>query len=524
MIQTPVRFGLVAACLLSASFAATKPAGLEGARAARSEWVYFDANEKLGYKTLPAGDRIMDFSTAGYMGGGVALPPVPVNLTVAPGGADDTGAIQAALDSVAKLEPSGGFRGAVLLKPGTYQCSRTLTVSASGVVLRGSGSGTGGTVLKMTGTPHVCISVSGRGSAEPAGEPVKIRDAYVPSGATSFTVEQGSQFKAGDAVLILRPVTEAWVKFMGMDGLLRNGRKETWLAVGNRTSAERMVIAVDGDRLTVDIPLSDSLDAKYLAPPAGTVVKCADAGRLAQVGVESLQIVAPPQPVEISEKHHQALRMRNLQDAWVKDLAIADTVDSVGIGAGARRVTVENVRITHTVATKGAAKPADFSTDGSQVLFHRCSATGDNLFYFVTGGRVTGPNVLLNCVFHGNGHLQPHMRWATGLLVDGCEVPEGGIDLMNRGEMGSGHGWTIGWSVAWNCAARTYIIQQPPGSMNWAIGCRGAREKSGMPFGHQPNLPEGIYDSHGAPVAPGSLYLAQLAERLGPQAVKAVGY
>jgi hypothetical protein len=25
-------------------------------------------------------------------------------------------------------------------------------------------------------------------------------------------------------------------------------------------------------------------------------------------------------------------------------------------------------------------------------------------------------------------------------------VPEGGIDLMNRGEMGSGHGWTMGWA------------------------------------------------------------------------------
>ncbi len=524
MIQALIRFGLMAACLLPAAFAATKPTGFEAPRAAGSEWVYFDANSKLAYKSLPAGDRILDFSTAGYMGGGVALPTVPVKLTVAPSGANDTEAIQAALDAVAKLEPSGGFRGAVLLKPGTYQCSQTLTVGASGVVLRGSGSGPNGTVLRMTGAPHVCISLSGRSSAEPAGDPVKIRDAYVPSGATSFTVEHGSQFKSGDNVLILRPVTAEWVKFMGMDGLLRNGRKETWLSAGGRTSAERTVIAVDGNHLTVDIPLTDSLEARYLAPPGGRVVKCADAGRLAQAGVESLQIIAPPQPVEISERHHQALRLRNLQDGWVKDLAITDTVNSVGIGAGARRVTVENVRITHTVATKGAAKPADFSTDGSQVLFHRCSATGDNLFYFVTGGRVTGPNVLLRCVFHGNGHVQPHMRWATGLLVDSCEVPEGGIDLMNRGEMGSGHGWTIGWAVAWNCVARSYIIQQPPGAMNWAIGCRGAREKSGMPFGHQPNLPEGIYDSHGAPVAPTSLYLAQLAERLGPQAVKAIGY
>jgi hypothetical protein len=523
-MQTPVRLIFIGVGLLPAAFAASVSTQSADLRAARSEWVQLDARRRLAYRSLPTGDRILDFSSAGYMGGGVVPPSVPVKLTVGPSGADDTDAIQAAVDTVARSEPTAGFRGAVLLKPGTYHCSRTLNITTRGVVLRGSSSGASGTVIQMTGSPHLCISVSGQSAPQPLGDAEKIHDAYVPSGASSFAVEHASRFKAGDRVLILRPVTSDWVRFMGMDGLVRSGRKETWLAVGSRTSAERTITRVEGDRLTIDIPLSDSFDSKYLAPPGGTVVKYADTGRIAQVGVESFQIVAPPQPVPISERHHQALRMRNLEDAWVKDVAITDTINSVGIGVGARRVTVENVRVTHTVATKGAAKPADFSTDGSQVLFHRCSATGDNLFYFVTGARVTGPNVLLNCIFHGNGHIQPHMRWATGLLIDGCEVAEGGIDLMNRGEMGSGHGWTIGWAVAWNCVARSYKIQQPPGSMNWAMGCKGAREKSGMPFGHQPTLPEGTFESHGTAVIPASLYLAQLRERLGTQAVKALGY
>jgi hypothetical protein len=37
-------------------------------------------------------------------------------------------------------------------------------------------------------------------------------------------------------------------------------------------------------------------------------------------------------------------------------------------------------------------------------------------------------------------------------------------------------------------------------------------------------LPEGIYDSHNIPVTPSSLYLAQLQERLGKQAVLNIGY
>src|SRR5256885_1285860 len=80
-------------------------------------------------------DRIMDFSPAGYMGGGVALPDVPVRRTVEPsGGDDDTARIQAAIDAVAALPLTDGVRGAVLLAPGVYPCSAALTISAGGVV------------------------------------------------------------------------------------------------------------------------------------------------------------------------------------------------------------------------------------------------------------------------------------------------------------------------------------------------------------------------------------------------------
>src|SRR5262245_51644094 len=79
---------------------------------AKSQWVYPGPDGKLVYKTTPAGDKMMDFSHAGYMGGGVALPSVPVQQTVAPGGGDDTAAIQKALDAVAALPLKDGFRGA----------------------------------------------------------------------------------------------------------------------------------------------------------------------------------------------------------------------------------------------------------------------------------------------------------------------------------------------------------------------------------------------------------------------------
>jgi hypothetical protein len=517
MIRTTPRllaFALVA--LSGAAANAEKP--FDG----RSEWASLDATGKLSYKALPGGDRIMDFSFAGYRGGGVALPTVPVRKTLRPSGADDTAAIQAAIDEVSKLPASDGFRGVVLLEAGTFQSTSALTIKADGVVLRGSGSGAGGTTLMMTGKPHVCISLGGSGGAKASGEPVLISDRYVPSGTTTFSLADATGFKVGDPILVTRPTMAAWVKFMGMDALVRNGKKETWVSGDIQT--ERAITAIAGNKITLDIPLSDSLDAALLSPPGASVAKCAPPARVARVGVESLRIVSPAQAIGIDQPQHQALRTSALEDGWLRDLAIVDTVNSVSLGGDTRRVTVENVRLTHSVATVGAAKPADFTASGSQILFHRCSASGSNLFYFVTGARATGPNVLLDCAFEGGGWIQPHARWATGLLVDGCKVSGGGIDFMNRGQMGTGHGWTIGWAVAWNCVAKSFTIQQPPGAMNWAIGCIGERKTAAMPFGKEPKLPEGIFDSHGTPVAPASLYLAQLRARLGEQAVKNIGH
>jgi hypothetical protein len=83
-----------------------------------------------------------------------------------------------------------------------------------------------------------------------------------------------------------------------------------------------------------------------------------------------------------------------------------------------------------------------------------------------------------------------------------------GIAFSNRRTAGPGHGWDIGWAVAWNVASPHLLVQQPPGAMNWRIGCSGERTKAG-------DIPEGIYDSPGRSVEPVSLYLEQLRERPG---------
>jgi hypothetical protein len=139
----------------------------------------------------------------------------------------------------------------------------------------------------------------------------------------------------------------------------------------------------------------------------------------------------------------------------------------------------------------------------------------------VTQAQVTGPLVVLNFNADHRG-VAPHQRWATGLLVDGARFPGAterapGIAFSNRNIMGSGHGWDIGWAVAWNVTAPFLLVQQPPGAMNWCIGCVGKTVT--LATG-----PDGIFDSQGKMVEPASLYLEQLRERLGAQAVANIGY
>jgi len=124
-----------------------------GSAASKQPWVSLDASGKLVYRTLPRGDRIIDFSYAGYMGGGVPLPQVSVVRTLTPSGGDDSAAIQQAIDEVSAQSAQDHKPRAIQLVAGTFLCSHTLTITGSGVSLRGSGSSATGTTLKLTGEP-----------------------------------------------------------------------------------------------------------------------------------------------------------------------------------------------------------------------------------------------------------------------------------------------------------------------------------------------------------------------------------
>jgi hypothetical protein len=117
--------------------------------------------------------------------------------------------------------------------------------------------------------------------------------------------------------------------------------------------------------------------------------------------------------------------------------------------------------------------------------------------------------VFLDCTAEqAHADAGPHHPWAVGILYDNLRT-DGALNVRNRGNSGTGHGWAGANQVFWNCAAREIICQRPPNADNWAIGCR-AQQHSG----------DGAWESLGQPVQLASLYREQLAKRLSqPEAL-----
>src|SRR6516164_4418548 len=85
----------------------------------QAQWVHFGTNGTLVYFSDDLTNHFIDYSYAGYQGGGVALPTnQPVMQTVGAIAGDNTANIQNAINAVGNLTPAAnGVRGVVLLNP-----------------------------------------------------------------------------------------------------------------------------------------------------------------------------------------------------------------------------------------------------------------------------------------------------------------------------------------------------------------------------------------------------------------------
>ena len=534
-----------------------------------SELITIAPDGALQYLPNKFGGTILDFSHCGYQGGGVAIPDVPVVTTLSPtesGG--DSDRIQQAIDELAS-QPIGadGFRGAILLEAGTYRIDKPLAISHSGIVLRGAGPEVDtGTILYATmqwtppeesyegmvarGVPAkeakrahrnslVVLSIAGQGDRELHEEQARaITDQRIVVGSHQVNVEEGHAFTVGDEVIVERMGNMDWIRTIRMDQIIgadqEGSRAKNWGEY--RHQMERVITAVDGTTLTLDVPLPIDIDQRW---GGGRVIPYTFAGRISQVGAENFRI-----EVETDSGYLERLKdpyhpERNVEK---KKTNVADLARG---GTGLSKVENGWIRNVYSVRGMWASPGTKFSTfqdcvlkngqygiGASMMLFNRCYVeTGRHTFSF--GSRVAGPNAIVDCISSDeHSDAEPHHRYSLGGLFDNVHAF---MKCQDRQSMGSGHGIQGTNYVFWNTKGRV-TINRSETDENYCIGHVGARGlgtfvyrakawRSEHPDDSWPTwarIPQGHWEHHGQHVKPRSLYLAQLEDRLGADAVRAI--
>ncbi|HVW61094.1 MAG TPA: DUF6298 domain-containing protein [Puia sp.] len=459
---------------------------------------------RMVYAPDGKGDRIPDFSYSGYRGGDTAIPLVPVRVVVPVKPGDATVRIQAALDYVGSLP--AGRRGAVLLEKGVYEVSGGLVIRQSGVVLRGSGMGEGGTVLKATGHDRrTLIRIAGINDRT-TGPEVGISDPYVPVNARRLTLAAPADLKPGDHVLLHRPSTAAWIHRLGMETFGGGISALGWKPGQRDVYWDRKVVSVAGNDITLDAPLTTALDTAY---GGGRVALYHWPGRIEEVGVENLQCISAYDANNPKDEAHawMALTLENVSDAWVRQVVVRHfAASAVAVLETANRITVEDCKYLSPVSEIGGQRRNAFFTMGGQTLFQRLYA--ERAFHdFSVGFCAPGPNAFVQCQswypYSFSGAID---SWASGVLFDVVNIDGQQLRYANREQDGQGAGWCAANSVLWNCTASRIDCYRPPGAQNWSFG-------SWAQFGG-----DGYWEESNSTIQPRSFYYAQLAARLGKEA------
>ncbi|MFE5317940.1 Ig-like domain-containing protein [Paenibacillus sp. NPDC056579] len=499
--------------------------------AGQSKLAFTGTDGKMVYVPDFKGNKIIDYSNAGYMGGGVKLPDVPVKMTLYPNPeGDDTARIQAAIDELSAMPLSqDGFRGALLLSKGTYRLGGKLAIRASGIVLRGEGQGADGTILYGTGTDQRdLLEIGGaRGPVVNTAVSTTIADMFVPTGARSFRVSDASQFQVGDTVMVRRKGNDRWIHELKMDQITdrpgTTNSTQQWTPFD--LNFDRVITNIQGNVITIDAPIANSVELRW---GGGEVLAYDDSDRIQQVGVENLRVDVNFDPSIVKQdggvnyyaddSHPQTfVVLRSVKNAWVRDItALHLGYSMVYTARDAKWTTTQDSTVLEMASTLDGGRRYPLLYEGQLGLTQRVNVDTARHSYIV-GSRVPGPNVFLDGVAGTEfATSEPHHRWSVGGLFDNIDAD---IAIQDRGWLGSGHGWAGANWVAWNTKG-TLALQGPPTAQNYAIGFTGKVSKPYLP--NKDDLRprgEGYWESTGAAVGPRSLYLQQLQDRLGTGAV-----
>lgn len=532
---------------------------------------------RLVYTPDYRGNTVIDYSNVGYKGGGVEIPNVPVRVILEPSAdqnTDDTERIQNAINMLGRLQPDkNGFRGAILLKAGTFRVSQSIRIDKSGIIIKGEGDGHENikphskplspnnwfdygqsekaekNITKVVATwvadsynKNVAVFNFAGGNIN-TEKTIEIADQYVPSGTRTIRLQTVEGLKAGDNIRVNRIINASWAQDLKMDVITDAPSVPSanqWAVNGKLESSymdvyqERTILSVNSQTNTITLvePIVDPLSMKY---GISTVTRFTSDNRVQNAGIENIQILSRFDKSTTAENsafginyksyddeyHAQvAVRIGNAENIWVRRITNYHIDVAVNISDGARWVTVQDVNCLEPVSGTGGERRYSFTNSGGSLILNQRNYARYTRHGFIIMGQVMGPNVFYNdrsdYQFDAN---EPHLRWSTGGLFDNIK---GRIYVQNRWNNGTAHGWSGANYTLYNNEGK-FIISQNQLAANYLFGQSDANDR--LPFimaevdpGNVPNFKAYEY-SVGKKMNPGSLYLQQLKDRMGQQAV-----
>ena len=418
--------------------------------------VFPGVDGKLVYVADSLGNKIPDFSNAGYRGGGVPLPHVQSKVIVWPTSGDNSDRLQKVIDSVSALPIDAyGFRGTILLKIGQYNLEKPITIKASGVVLCGEGMSDIGTIL-IGKTPKerpaqgpgrggrpALINIAGDAGVKPQEDTRQmILDTYVPVGAVSFNVASAKAFKKGDKILVRRIGNQAWIKELGLDSAAVGRNRWQPFTI----NYDRIIADIKGNTITIDAPIFCAIETRW---GGGEMLKYNDE-RIEQVGIENLRGISEYDPAirtktygnmdrdkldpkfqyqgeeYFSDENHyfNFINITNAKNVWVRNITALHFCSSiVQSNPGSKWITVQDCESWEPVSIRMGARRFTYQMNGQFCLVQRCFSQKGRHSFVLQGQEASG-NVYLDCkAVNPYSTSEPHNHWVNGVLYDNIKAP-----------------------------------------------------------------------------------------------------
>ncbi len=482
-----------------------------------------------GWQATPAASfytdkLVQDFSFAGYHRGESPLPAQPPGATynvVTGYGADPAGQVDSTLAIQNAIDAATAARGGVVWLPaGNYRLSPqgandfALSISGSGVVLRGAGAGKSfllNTSWMMQNKSIIRVLGPAEASWATVQNPSTVITMDLMGPTTRIPVQSVAGFQAGNYVIVRADPRDEWA--------LEHG-ETNWVGamkdVGPQMYLRQIVnLDVTNNIITLDIPTRYALKTRDNA----RVYK--KTTLIAEVGLEDFSIGNVQHPsatgwgaidydvpgtgaYDVSRA--SAIRFSYVRDGWIRNVQSyrpqGNTTTCHNLSNGIRLWNCRGITITGCYFQR----PQYGGGDSNGYLFS-LSNSGDCLVQdstaefcrhgFIISQMASSGNVLYRCLDKttgkqtgatgnedtGGAGSEYHMHFSHSCLIDNCIGQDGWFEAAYR-EAGTEpmHRLTSAHSVFWNMEGRgnvsrkDWLVHSQQSRYGYVIGTRGSGE------------------------------------------------